>query len=104
MFTRRSGTGLTDREELVELIDLARGQFAHASWSFADLGAIFDAIEAATASGSLASRLAHLGSNVCEDRDNEFDRWRSEYGKHVEHFCAVPRAAKGRRRDRDKNR
>lgn len=75
-----------DAKELVARIDTASGLLAHAAATFADLSAVFEAINAAAPQGSLMSRLATLGMNMCESSDSDFTGYRDDYNAHVEHY------------------
>jgi|GEM_PF-2726666 len=79
-------TDQIDTKEILSLVEMAVGQFASAAVSFADMGAIFEAIAAAAPRDSLMSRLANLGVSLCEQRECDFIEQQTEYEAHVERF------------------
>ena len=78
-----------DLNEVARRIDMASGLFAHAAQSFADMSAVFEAIRAAAAAGSLTARLAQLGVNNCETHDSEFTEWQEDFSAHAEIYSAA---------------
>ncbi len=78
-----------DIKEVVSHIDAASGLLAHATQSFADVGAIFEAIQASAAEGSLITRLAALGINNCASHDSDFIRYCDDYNAHAERYSAA---------------
>lgn len=78
-----------DVKEIVGRIDKASGLFAHAAQSFADMGAIFEAVKAAAPYGSVTARLAQLGINNCETHDSDFSEWLEDYSAQAESCSAA---------------
>ncbi|RDK01626.1 hypothetical protein [Paraburkholderia lacunae] len=78
-----------DIKEVVGHVDTASGLLAYAAQSFADTCAIFEAIRAAAAEGSLISRLAQLGINNCETHEGDFTKYCGDYNAHTERFSVA---------------
>jgi hypothetical protein len=78
-----------DLKEVVFLVDSASGLFALAMESHVDLGALFEAIIAATPGDCLVKRLASMGERLCDERANDFDCYREDYNLHTEQYMAA---------------
>ncbi|MDR6419891.1 hypothetical protein J2801_002142 [Paraburkholderia phenoliruptrix] len=80
------GADQFDAKEVRSLLDEAFGLSASATVFCVDTAAIFEAIAAAAASGSLLRRLADLGMSFCETQGGEFNRQQTAYAKRIERF------------------
>lgn len=94
-----AGEQQLDVKEILSLVELAGGQFASAAVSFVDVGAVFEAIETAAPCGSLMSRLASLGINLCEARESDFTEQQTAYEAHVDRFESALQRLTGGRHD-----
>lgn len=78
-----------DVKEIVGQLDLSAGLLGHATHSFVDLCAIFEAIQVAAPKGSLSSRLAQLGVSVTSSLECDFEEYSSDFVSHVERYSAA---------------
>ena len=72
--------------ELLDEIDQASGLLASAAGAFSDLGAILESIQAALPKGSLPSRLAQAGINMCEGLESDFTNYSLDFCKDTEQY------------------
>ncbi len=82
------GTEPIDLKELVATVDSASHLLAHAAETLSHVTAIFQSINAASSSGTLAGRLSRLGEVMCEDRGSEFIQHRDAFYALTERFMA----------------
>ncbi|QNB10905.1 hypothetical protein G5S35_04505 [Paraburkholderia tropica] len=67
--------------ELLDEIDQASGLLASAAQSFADLAALLEAVVAAAPAGSLQSRIARAGQNLCDNLESDFTNYSLEFSR-----------------------
>ncbi|MGF6757270.1 hypothetical protein [Paraburkholderia sp. GAS42] len=91
-------TSILSLVSLHRLVDDAAGQFAIASETLNDLGALFEAIIAATKGHELAHRLAALGARTAEEYRESFETKRDDYNRHSGNIVEAMQASRGERR------
>lgn len=89
-----------DVTEIVCHLDMFAGLLACAEQSFADIGAIFDAIVEAAPKGSLMRRLAQLGVNLTGSLECDFEEYSASHMSHVERYSTAIECDPFRRRSR----
>ena len=82
-----------EHRALHRLIDNASGELAVAEENFIDLGALFEAIVAATPAHELAHRLAALGVRTADEYRDSFEETKEKYNEHSRNIVAAMRAA-----------
>lgn len=82
---------------LHRLIDSAAGEFAVAEEALVDLGALFEAIVAATKSHELAHRLALLGARTAEEYRDSFEGMKEGYNEHSRNIVEAMKAHRSER-------
>jgi hypothetical protein len=77
-----------DLKEVIQHIDTAAELFGHVAGSFADLSTLLEAITASAVPGSLSSRLAKLGVNLCESLESDFCDCQDDFKSHAKRYSA----------------
>ena len=77
-----------DVKEIVSAVDAASHLLAHAAETLLHVAALFQGINAATSTGTLAGRLSRLGEVICDDRCADFIEHRDTFYKLTERFTA----------------